>query len=197
VTLLWASIVLGTARHPQAAMAASEGAAAIEELQLMLGEGPGVDAQADACPVLVEDLSTQAARWTQFAPAAQLLGVGAAFAFPLQVGAIRTGVLSLYAASAYSLTGARLRDLTTLSGLVSDVVLAMQSDVAMEELAWSLSRVAEHRAIVHQATGMVSVQLACSVQDAFAALRSRAFTESAGVEEVARQVVERELRFDP
>jgi AmiR/NasT family two-component response regulator len=80
--------------------------------------------------------------------------------------------------------------------MVSDVVLAMQSAVAMEELAWSLSRATEHRSVVHQATGMVSVQLDSSMQDAFATLRSRAFTESVGVDEIAQQVVERMLRFD-
>ena len=168
----------------------------IEEFQLTLGEGPGIDAQADACPVLVEDLSSTAGRWTQFVPAAQGLGVGAAFAFPLQVGAIRTGVLCLYASLPYPLSASRLRDLTALAGMVSDVVLAMQSAVAMEELAWSLSRATEHRSVVHQATGMVSVQLDSSMQDAFATLRSRAFTESVGVDEIAQRVVERMLRFD-
>jgi hypothetical protein len=196
VSSLRASIVLGTESHPQAAMAASDGAAEIEEFQLTLGEGPGIDAQADACPVLVEDLSSTAGRWTQFVPAAQGLGVGAAFAFPLQVGAIRTGVLCLYASLPYPLSASRLRDLTALAGMVSDVVLAMQSAVAMEELAWSLSRATEHRSVVHQATGMVSVQLDSSMQDAFATLRSRAFTESVGVDEIAQRVVERMLRFD-
>ena len=41
---LRASIVLVTEGNPQAAMAASDGAAALEDLQFTLGEGPGVDA---------------------------------------------------------------------------------------------------------------------------------------------------------
>jgi hypothetical protein len=34
--------------------------------------------------------------WPAFAPAAQLAGAAAVFAFPLQVGAIRTGVMGMY-----------------------------------------------------------------------------------------------------
>lgn len=50
-TSLKASIVLVTeeGRH-QAASAASGGAAAVEELQFTLGEGPGVDAHAEGRP---------------------------------------------------------------------------------------------------------------------------------------------------
>src|SRR5579872_7276349 len=39
-----ASIVLSVSNQPQAAAAASDGAGVIEQLQLTLGEGPGVDA---------------------------------------------------------------------------------------------------------------------------------------------------------
>jgi transcriptional regulator with GAF, ATPase, and Fis domain len=196
VTSLPASIVLVTKGHPQAAMAASDGAAAAEELQFSLGEGPGIDAHAEGRPVLVEDLGAAAARWTQFVPAARALGVNAVFAFPLQVGAIRTGVLSLYARRADPLDAGQLGELATVAGLATEAVLAMQSGAVAGELAWSLTGAAEHRAVVHQATGMAAMQLGCSAQDALVRLRARAFADGAGVAEVARQVVERRLRFE-
>lgn len=63
-TSLKASIVLVTeeGRH-QAALAASGGAAAVEELQFTLGEGPGVDAHAEGRAVLADDLAVYASRW--------------------------------------------------------------------------------------------------------------------------------------
>ncbi len=86
----------------------------------------------------------------------------------------------------------------TLAGLVTDTVLVeMQSVASAGDLSWPLLSSAEHPAVVHQATGMVSVQLACSVQDAFARLQAKAFAEDVGVTDVARQVVQRELRFEP
>lgn len=197
VTSLRASIVLVSRGQPQAAMVASDGAAAVEDLQFTFGEGPGVDAYAEGRPVLVEDLSGSASRWMHFVPAARALGVGAVFAFPLQMGAIRSGVLSLYADRADRLGDGKLGELATLAALVTEAVLAMQSGAAAEELARSLSNAAEHRAAVHQATGMVAMQLECSVQDAFVRLRARAFADGVGVDEVAGRVVERRLRFEP
>jgi len=197
VTSLKASIVLVTeaGRH-QAALAASGGAAAVEELQFTLGEGPGVDAHGEGRAVLADDLAVYASRWVHFVPAARALGVQAAFAFPLWMGAIRAGVLSLYADRVDPLERGQLGELAILAGLVTDAVLVMQSGAVVEELAWSLADAADHRAVVHQATGMVAVQLACSAQDALVRIRAKAFADGVPVDDVARRVVERRLRFE-
>jgi hypothetical protein len=50
-------------------------------------------------------------------------------------------------------------------------------------------------AAVHQATGMIMGQLGIDVASAFAALRARAFSSERDVGDVARDVVERRLRF--
>jgi hypothetical protein len=43
---------------------------------------------------------------------------------------------------------------------------------------------------------MVGVQLECSARDALARLRARAFADGVTVDEVARRVVQRKLRFE-
>jgi len=69
----------------------------LEELQFALGEGPCIDAFASRRPVLEPDLGKgTAARWPAYAPAAHAHGVCAVFAFPLQVGAARLGVIDVY-----------------------------------------------------------------------------------------------------
>src|SRR6185436_5778165 len=70
--------------------ASDQVAADLEELTLTLGEGPGVDVRGGG-GVLVADLSESdwQIRWPMFAPAAAVAGVGAVFALPLQIGAIR------------------------------------------------------------------------------------------------------------
>jgi AmiR/NasT family two-component response regulator len=50
---------------------------------------------------------------------------------------------------------------------------------------------------VHQATGMISVQLGVSLEEALARLRAHAFAASAALGDVAGDVVNRRLRFDP
>jgi AmiR/NasT family two-component response regulator len=48
---------------------------------------------------------------------------------------------------------------------------------------------------VAQASGMVSVQAACSVDEAFAMIEERAHTIDLTTEEVAESVVDRQFRF--
>ena len=51
------------------------------------------------------------------------------------------------------------------------------------------------RTIVHQASGMVAVQLGCGIEDALALLRARAFAEDVPVADVAQAVVHGRLRL--
>jgi AmiR/NasT family two-component response regulator len=50
---------------------------------------------------------------------------------------------------------------------------------------------------VHQATGLVLAQLGVSAEAAFARLRAYAYAEDRRLDDVARDVVERRLRFEP
>jgi hypothetical protein len=69
------------------------GVAAVQELQLNLGEGPCVDAWTSGEPTFETDLAEPAiVRWPAFVPA----GIRSVFALPLALGAIRIGVLALY-----------------------------------------------------------------------------------------------------
>ena len=108
-TNLLVSIVLSGPGATVAAVGASAGAGAIEDLQLTLGEGPRVDTWVDGRPVLVDDLRQSGSCWVNFVPAAEALGVRAAYSYPLRVGAIRMGVLGLYAERVSPLTPTRQR----------------------------------------------------------------------------------------
>jgi len=50
--------------------------------------------------------------------------------------------------------------------------------------------------MVHQASGMVMVQLDSDIAAAFAALRARAYREERPLADLARDVIERRVRFD-
>ena len=70
-----------------------------------------------------------------------------------------------------------------------------QPDTA--ELAWQRDDPTAHQAQVHQATGMILVQLGVSAEAAFARLRAYAYAHDRRLGDVARDVVERRLRFEP
>ena len=56
-------------------------------------------------------------------------------------------------------------------------------------------RAGRRRASVHQATGMVMVQMATDAEGAFAALRARAYQEGRSLAEVAADVLDRRIRM--
>lgn len=165
--------------------------AGLEELQLTVGEGPCLDAFASGGPVLVADLAAAAARWPAFTPAACELGAAAVFSFPLQVGVVRLGSLDLYRDTTGPLTPVELADGLILSDLATQGVVADLDGHRTEDVSW----LADPHAQVHQATGMVQVQLNSTTEVALMRLRGYAFTHSVPLAEVARQVVGRSLRF--
>jgi hypothetical protein len=173
------------------------GIAAIQELQLELGEGPGVDAWTSDVPVLEPDLGQQGTiRWPTFARAAQDTGVRAVFAFPLQVGAIRIGVLMLYRDHAGPLVGQELALGLVLADVATQIVLAVQAGAPPDTVHELLAGEPAHWAEVHQATGMASVQLDVSMDEAFVRLRAHAFADGRSLRAVARDVVSRRLTLE-
>jgi hypothetical protein len=167
--------------------------AALEDLQLTVGEGPCLDAFESGGPVLVADLTAELSRWPVFAAEAVKLGVAAVFSFPLQIGVVRLGSLDLYRASPGRLTQVEVTDALILTDLAGERILQEIDGHAIADLSW----LANPHIEVHQATGMVQAQLGVTTEHALMRLRGYAFTHDLTMAEVARQVVRRVLRFEP
>jgi hypothetical protein len=175
--------------------------AQVEHLQFLLGEGPCRDAYAGTGPVLAEDLRAQVwqQHWPAFAPAAVLAGAQAVFALPLRVEGARIGVLDLYRDTAGGLTEQTLADALIMADAVTELLLAETLADRDDDNPLLADGRGEHllqRAAVHQATGMVSVQLAVPVEDALARLRAHAYAAGRELDEVAADVLARRLRFN-
>lgn len=165
--------------------------AGLEDLQLTVGEGPCLDAFASGGPVLVADLEAETTRWPAFTPAACELGAAAVFSFPLQIGVVRLGSLDLYRDVPGPLNRMELTDALILSDLATQGVVADLDGHNVEDVSW----LADPHLQVHQATGMVQVQLGSTTEVALLRMRGYAFTHDMTLAEVARQVVARSLRF--
>ncbi len=173
----------------------------LEEWQLAFGQGPCVDSFAEGGPVLVVDLGAPrySARWSAFTPAALASGARAVFALPLQVGAIRLGVLDLYRTRPGPLSPVELADALAFADAAGMLLLdgAVGDKAATADLAWQHDDPTARQAQVHQATGMILAQLGISAEAAFAWLRAYAYAHERRLGEVARDVIERRLRFEP
>ncbi len=168
----------------------------IAELQVTLGEGPAVDTLAEERPMFAVDL-TMPSPWPVFAQAAVEAGVRAVFAFPLEMGSIAVGVLEIYRSVPGDLTTVEYRDAL----LYSDAAMAL-----LLEYVDDLPSSAEHNLfaggfssrwdLVHQATGVISVQLHSGLGEAFLRLRGHAFLTGRGLADIAEDVIEGRLRLD-
>ncbi len=170
----------------------------LENEQFTLGEGPGLDAIGAGVPVLVPDLAAALGRWPAFASAAAGLGVRAVFAFPLRIGVISVGSLLAHRAVPGPLSQGRMIDALALTDAVTLVLLHRQSaDINPADRAptgWA--RPVTYRAEVHQATGIISVQLGVGLAEALVRLRAHAWGSGQLLADVAADVVARRVCFD-
>ncbi|MCC5953334.1 MAG: GAF and ANTAR domain-containing protein [Acidimicrobiia bacterium] len=169
----------------------------VEDLQFTLGEGPCIDAYASDHPILEPDLGAPVTnRWPAFSGPAVRAGVRAVFGFPLRTGTVNLGALDVYLDHPGDLRTDQVSDAVVMAGVISRTVLALQADAAPGELPPLLDATVHHRAVVHQASGMVSAQLDIDVADALVRIRAHAYTSNRPVNDVAHDIVDRRLRLD-
>jgi hypothetical protein len=175
-------------------------AAQIEDLQFTLGEGPCVDAVLSGAPVLVDDLDEPGdiivERWPAFMRAATNAGVRALFAFPLRIGAISVGAIDLYRDRPGELTNDQMTAGLLAADAAALALLGLDAELE-DQFAGGLDNRSTYQLQVHQATGMVQVQLGVKTEDAFLMLRARAFATGRRLADVATDVVARRIRFSP
>ena len=173
-------------------------AARLDEIQFDLGEGPCWQALATRRPVLANDFAgAEHPAWPMFAQAVRddsvREDIGAVYAFPLTVGALEIGAVDLYALHPRRLTSEEVSDASALAEVASWQVL--RQILADQESGIDTRTDRTSRREVHQATGMVLVQLNISADDAALLLRAHAFSSGRSVLEIANDVVERRLSF--
>jgi GAF domain-containing protein len=188
--------VIGDGQHLGRFAAMGEVASVVDELQFSLGEGPGLTADHDVGAVLEPDLTEALGVWPAFAEAALAHGVAAVFAFPLRIGGVRLGVLSLYRSEPGELDGVDLADAVALARILTFSLLELEGDLAPGSLPRYLAEIVDHRASIHQATGMIAAQLDTGVRAALGRLQAYAWARDRSLGDVADDVVGRRLRFD-
>jgi transcriptional regulator with GAF, ATPase, and Fis domain len=172
----------------------------LEDIQLQFSEGPTLDAVREKRIVLVPDLADPSgraeSRWPWYAPAAVAAGVGAVFVFPVQIGAMMLGALSLYRAAAGELSREQLKDANTLADAAAVLLSIGHGAHTAEAFVWAMDDRSRFRAEVHQAVGATMVQLDVDPKQAFALLRAHAFATGRPIAEVAADIMGNRLRLE-
>lgn len=184
-----------------------------EELQVTLGEGPSLDVLAGAGGIDVGQLGhgEPVARWPMFAAAAVPLGICSLAVMPMRVGAARFGAFVVYLRRPGGLDPTAEAEAITLASMALDLLLEELGPLPPGALigtsgdgtagfgspaGGATAGLVEDRPEIHQATGMVSVQLAVDLPTALLRLRARAFAENGRLSRLAADVVSRVVRFD-
>jgi hypothetical protein len=173
--------------------ATDEVVARLEDLQDVLGEGPGHSATASGRTEVCTLPGPARSRWPIFAEAAhEFVESATIYAVPMRPEQQPFGVVTLYAGrgpdAGLSLEQPQLEFLANVVG----AALLSERDAAIDDSFLGPWR---SRATVHQATGMVVAQLHVGPEDALAVLRAHAYGQHATLLEVAEAVVDRRVRF--
>lgn len=168
----------------------------LDEMQFDLGEGPCWSALAHRLPALMHPHDT-AGEWPTFREAissdALTRGVMSLYAFPLAIGSLDIGAVDLYSGTSEPLPPELVSEATDLADVAAWSVLRtlLQDDAQ----GYDTDSVGYARREVHQATGMIIVQLGVDAEDAELLLRAHAFADGRSVRDVAKDVVARRIDF--
>jgi len=158
----------------------------VADLSFTTGDGPTLDAFTLRRPVLVSDLESERSRWPGFTESAvHREGIRAVFCFPLQVGGVNLGVLDLYSDRARTLDDAETALALAFTHLAALTILG-DNQIGVDG-RWE--PLLDHRAEIHQAQGMVMVDLTVDLGEALVRMRAHAFSEGLPLIEVARAII--------
>ncbi len=190
------SVILMDGIHGGPQCLAGRGADAVEDIQFALGEGPCRDAFRLAKPIVVPRLEdSTAVLWSSFGDVALKEGFRSVFAFPLVSAGMTFGVLALYQREQGYLDQQQRLRCVSVADELSAVIAAIPDFASPDHLACATEAAFDLRTEIHQASGMVSVQLGVSVYEALVRIRAHAYAAGKFVKEVADDVVTRRLRF--
>jgi len=174
----------------------------LEEIQMTLGEGPYLDAASSLSPVQVHNFAdpatANAERWPFLAKEVAKLDVGALFGFPVTLGDVPLGTIGLYRREPGALSSDQLGAALTA---VDEIAESLLDQDTWTEVASRPStgndppRLVAGTTHVHQAAGMLMIQLDLSIGEAMSLLRATAYAEGTALAELAREVVDRRRRL--
>jgi len=201
-------IMLMTSGRARYGVGIDEVAIRLERLQVDVGVGPCVEGIDSRAVVALDDLAATAASYGDFVPTALDSGVRSLLSVPLPrtpAGASGTrehgpgrlpivGALNLYAPVPEAFSAADREVAVELAEQIGSALTLAESYAQYVRLAEQLAQALPSRAVIDQAIGVIISQRHCSPEDGFAVLRQVSQNGNRKLRDVAREVVESQLR---
>ena len=172
-------------------------AARIDELQFELGEGPQISVARSGKLVMIPDVASGGHDdWPVLGAALTELPVGAIFCVPIQMGAVTVGVATLFCDTPLVLDDQQQATALAIASAIAAGAVQQAMVSAIDDVAVESAAAPAFRREVHQATGIILVQLKTTATIAYARLQAYAFANGITVHVVARDVVSGSLTFE-
>ena len=193
-----ASVTVISSAGAQATLCSSDTVAArIDELQFELGEGPQWLAARSGKVVVIPEVATDPHHdWPIFGAALSELPVGAIICVPMKMGAVTLGAATLYRHRPGELSESQQNSALAIASAIASTAAQRAMWSATDDAPAESAENPATRREVHQATGMVLVQLDTTATIAYSRLQAYAFANGRTLQSVAHDVVLRTITFD-
>jgi hypothetical protein len=190
-----AAVTFYGGEHEELLCATSDGRVKeLQDTEFVCGEGPTLTSVLEGRMVSLRRDEFEE-NWPVYGPAAVELGVERIVAVPAVFAPRAHGALTVLNPGRHG-SAPVAAGLSLLSDALFRFVLPAVHGGPEETDALPLLERADRRASVHQATGIIAEQCGCTLADARALLRARAFAVDRPAGELAQAVIEHEVRFD-
>lgn len=170
-------------------MAASPLAEELDRQQLVLGEGPCIDALGGANSTYVSDLS-ETTMWPRFAKVAAEAGLRSVLAFRLFTEAETIGALQLYARLPLAFNPTDRAQGLIFAAHASQALAVAQTNASGQARIDHLQAALESREVIGQAQGILMERERITADQAFALLRKSSQRLNVKLRDVAQQLVD-------
>lgn len=172
----------------------SEVGAKVEQLEVVVGDGPCVECIRTGRRILVDDLEAVTDRYPEFVPKAVDAGARAIHALPLTGRGELVGALDIINCEPTSLSPTQLGTAQMLADVAVSYIYAVRLHERSTRLAEQLQSALDSRVVIEQAKGVLAERHGEAMQAAFERLRRHARSNNLTVRSVAQQTVDGTLR---
>ena len=164
------------------------------ELEMMVAQGPSLEAMHDQVPMVCGELLER--RWPRFGPLARSLGVETVAAAPLSLGSNNGGGSLTVLDTRPTGKNPDVSALGELAEALTVIVLRAAGGIgALDVPDMEPFEQEDFQPAMHQAAGVLCEHGGWRIPDAIALIRAHAFAENRSVADVAHEVLRGELRF--
>lgn len=173
----------------------SEAANLVEVMQLGAESGPCIECFRTGTAVSVPDIAAGSAKWPLFRQAALENGFAAIEAIPMRLRNTTIGTLNLLRSAPGSPPAEDLSAARAFADVATIGILHERTIREKETLSAQLQTALNSRVVIEQAKGVISFTANVPISEAFGLMRTYARTHGLRLSDVARSVVQRELRL--